>query len=249
MTVEIIQRNNAAPLAAAASDTSTSTDAVDVDAEGVMSDVFEEAVYGASCYYGLYYFTGNVSSNGLISEFVLGKENYAAFTGDEWTLASDIEYLSEAAIENIDDGTTPGITPMYAAQYPGGSNEAAFNIEAAALFDYSSDGYPYAYGIGTEGSHYAWTLSEEEEGALEEKYDRGSGTLSEDLDNLIEDMAEDLLNYFGTLLEPVINFHKTKNKKITDKQLSALGSEDVTASTTSIDVMSTPTEYEEPEEP
>jgi hypothetical protein len=242
MTVEIRERGTglATTLGAAASDTSTAASA---DSGDVMAEVFDDATHGEDIWYKMYYFAGDVS-NDLISNFKLGYESFAVYSSDDgWVLDDDFSNLSAGAIENIADGTTPGITPMFAIQDDGS------DWEATALFDYSSDGYPYAYGIGTEGSHSAWTLSEEEEEALEEKYTRGSGTLSADLDNLIEDMAEDLLNYFGTLLEPVINFHKTKNKKIIDKQLSALGSEDVTASTTSIDVMSTPTEYEEPEEP
>ena len=106
-------------------------------------------------------------------------------------------------------------------------------------------------------SYRTYDLSDGEVESLRAQYDLAdetnfegasgewSGLYGIQFQNYLDDLGNDLLNYIGTLMEPVINFNKTKNRKITDKQISSLHSMDTTATRVSLSVSAVDESYNE----
>ena len=178
------------------------------------------------------------------------------------------DYVSQTTIEGlVEPVVTAGMTPMLArvtVNREGGTDHsphAPLNLQITAgarrtnesLYAFASDGqiYPMVDDATHYSTYYTYNLSDEEEESLRAQYDLSGetdyestgdnwgGRYGQQFSSYLEELGQDLLNYMGTLLEPVINFNKTKNRKITDRQISSLGSMDTAATQITISTEST----------
>ena len=192
--------------------------------------------------------------------------------GSDFELTYDTSLISKSKLEGMVGSTDDvGMTPMI-VQYkiptdstggrdmdPEVQDQIHYAITNESLYAFASNGeiYPMVDDASSVDSYRTYDLSDGEVESLRAQYDLAdetnfegasgewSGLYGIQFQNYLDDLGNDLLNYIGTLMEPVINFNKTKNRKITDKQISSLHSMDTTATRVSLSVSAVDESYNE----
>ena len=183
-------------------------------------------------------------------------------------LTYDTSLISKSKLEGMVGATGDvGMTPMLARQrvpYDEArqdhlSHVLEYETTNESLYSFATDGeiYPMVDDSTSVGDYRTYDLSDGEIESLRAQYDLAdetsfegatgswSGLYGTQFQTYLDDLGDDLLNYIGTLMDPVINFNKTKNRKITDKQISSLHAMDTTATSVSLSVSAVDESYGE----
>jgi len=230
----------------------------------------EQLPAGSTVAFLLYRFVGEVSETGMITTPVSDSDSLWQITeygleegGTSFEITYDTSLISKSKIEGLQNSTDDiGMTPMVARYIVSqGSNEIFYGFDSKtneSLYAFDSNGQIYPMvddSTETDSGKYIYELSDGEVESLRTQYDLVDETNFEGIefselytsqfDSYLDDLGNDLLNYIGTLMEPVINFNKTKNHKITDRQISSLHSMDTTATRVNLSVSAVDVSYNE----
>jgi hypothetical protein len=202
--------------------------------------------------YSLYRFVGEVDqTTGLVvassgTDGVIWEKVEYGIDSDisDFQVTVDDELVSIDVLSGMIDSTIDaGMTPMMAqvVAYPEKDNSEMFirgviseKTTNESLYSYASDGKLYPIGPLTVDDYLTYELSSVEVDSLKKQFDlanesdyadegNSSGIYEAQFSSYLDELAQELINHMGVLLSPVINFHKTKNKEITNKEISSLG--------------------------
>jgi len=213
--------------------------------------------------YSLYRFVGGVDQiTGLVAassnaEGSIWEKTEYGIDSDisDFEITADGSLISMDTFNSIEGGTTnAGMTPMMAKvkTYPQTDDSGIFRDVISkkttneSLYSYASDGVLYPSSPLTVDDYITYELSNNEIASLKKQFDLAnetdhaigvdtSGIYEAQFSSYLDELAQELINHMGVLLEPVINFHKTKNKKITNKEISSLGESDTSLASVSVD--------------